>query len=56
MVVKLVDFHPLPLPVENDAFFGVPTVSVYGGELPTTTATWNPYNLTTGAKSFYQNS
>ncbi len=55
MVVILVVFlHPLPLPLANNAFTGVPTVSVYGGVLPTTTATWNPYNLTIGAYSFYQ--
>jgi hypothetical protein len=38
----------------NNLFTGIPTVSVYGGGLPTVTAILNPYNIATGGYSFYQ--
>jgi hypothetical protein len=45
----------LPIASGNNVFTGVPTVSVYGGGLPTVHATLNPYNITTGGYSLYQN-
>ena len=45
----------LPVVSGNNLFTGAPTVSVYGGGLPTTTAILNPYNITTGGYSLYQN-
>ena len=45
----------LPLTGGNNLFTGIPTVSVYGGGLPTATMTLNPYNITTGGYSLYQN-
>jgi hypothetical protein len=42
-------------PTINNVFTGAPTVSVYGGGLPTTTAVLNPYNTTIGGYSLYQN-
>jgi hypothetical protein len=42
-------------PANNNVFTGAPTVSVLGGGLPTATATLNPYNITTGGYSLYQN-
>jgi len=45
----------LPVTGGNNLFTGIPTVSVYGGGLPTATMTLNPYNITTGGYSLYQN-
>ena len=46
----------LPVTGGNNTFNGVPTVSVYGGGLPTVlSATLNPYNITIGGNSAYQN-
>jgi len=45
----------LPVVSGNNLFTAAPTISVYGGGLPTTTATLNPYNITTGGYSLYQN-
>ncbi len=42
-------------PANNNLFTGIPTVSVYSGGLPTATAILNPYNITTGGYSLYQN-
>ena len=45
----------LPVTGGNNLFTGIPTVSVYGGGLPTATMTLNPYNITVGGYSLYQN-
>ena len=45
----------LPVVSGVNTFTAAPTVSVYGGGLPTTTAVLNPYNITTGGYSLYQN-
>jgi hypothetical protein len=45
----------LPVATGNNVFTGAPTVSVYGGGLPTGIAILNPYNITTGGYSLYQN-
>jgi hypothetical protein len=45
----------LPVVTGNNAFTAAPTVSILGGGLPTVTATLNPYNVTTGGYSLYQN-
>ena len=45
----------IAVPANNNIFTGVPTVSVFGGGLPTAIATLNPYNITTGGYSLYQN-
>ena len=45
----------IAIPAVNNLFTGVPTVSVLGGGLPTVTPTLNPYNITTGGYSLYQN-
>ena len=45
----------LPLTGGNNVFTGVPTVSVYGGGLPTSLATFNPISVTVGGYSPYQN-
>ena len=45
----------LPVASGNNLFTAAPTISVYGGGLPTVTATLNPYNITTGGYSLYQN-
>jgi hypothetical protein len=39
----------------NNLFTGIPTVSVYGGGLPTASITLFPYNITIGGYSPYQN-
>jgi hypothetical protein len=45
----------LPLTGGNNNFSSAPTVSVYGGGLPSFTASLNPYNITIGGYSLYQN-
>ena len=45
----------ITIPVAGNYFTSVPTVSVYGGGLPTATITLNPYNIITGAYSPYKN-
>ena len=45
----------LPVVSGNNTFTGIPTVSVYGGGLPSTTAVLNPYTLNFGGYSLYQN-
>ena len=45
----------LPVVSGNNTFTGIPTVSVYGGGLPSTTAVLNPYTLDFGGYSLYQN-
>jgi len=45
----------LPVASGTNLFTAAPTVSVYGGGLPTATATLNPYNITIGGYSLYQN-
>ena len=45
----------LPVVSGNNLFTGVPTVSVYGGGLPSFNANLNPYNITIGGNSLYQN-
>ena len=45
----------LPVATGTNAFTGIPTVSVYGGGLPTTVAGLLPYTLNYGGYSLYQN-
>ena len=45
----------LPLTNGNNSFTSIPTVSVYGANLPNATATLNPYSLTIGSISKYNN-
>ena len=45
----------LPVTGGTNTFSGVPTVSVYGGGLSTSTASLNPYSITVGGYSPYQN-
>jgi hypothetical protein len=45
----------LPVASGNNLFTAAPTVSVYGGGLPTSTASLNPYSITVGGNSLYQN-
>ena len=45
----------LPVVSGNNLFTGIPTISVYGGGLPTTTAGLLPYNTNYGGYSLYQN-
>ena len=45
----------LPVASGTNTFSGIPTVSVLGGGLPTSTASLNPYTITVGGYSPYQN-
>ena len=45
----------IAVPATNNSFTGVPTVSVSGGGLPTGTFNLNPYTITVGGFSPYQN-
>ena len=47
--------NTIAVPATNNNFVGTPTVSVLGGGLPSSTAVLNPFNVTMGGNSPYQN-
>jgi hypothetical protein len=47
--------NTITVPATNNNFVGTPTVSVYGGGLPTSVAVLNPFNVIIGGNSLYQN-